>query len=239
MRLDLYLSKNFDIQSRNKALELILSNKVRINGKIISKASFLVDEKMKIELLEEDFYVSRAAYKLKYFLDELKNKNEINLKDKIALDIGSSTGGFTQILLEFDIKKVVCVDVGTNQLHEKIKKDKKIEFFENCDIRDFKSDISFDIVTCDVSFISILKIIEEINSLNFKEIIILFKPQFEVGTLIKRDKKGVVKDEKAILLARKKFLDKTEALNWKLEKNSISKLQGKDGNYEELFYFSK
>ena len=158
MRLDLYLSKNFDIQSRNKALELILSNKVKVDGKIVSKASFLVDEKMKIELLEEDFYVSRAAYKLKYFLDELKNKNEINLKDKIALDIGSSTGGFTQILLEFDIKKVVCVDVGSNQLHEKIKKDNRIEFFENCDIRDFKSDISFDIVTCDVSFISILKI---------------------------------------------------------------------------------
>ena len=107
MRLDLYLSKNFDIQSRNKALELILSNKVRVDGKIVSKASFLVDEKMKIELLEEDFYVSRAAYKLKYFLDELKNKNEINLKDKIALDIGSSTGGFTQILLEFDIQKVM------------------------------------------------------------------------------------------------------------------------------------
>ena len=168
MRLDLYLSKNFDIQSRNKALELILSNKVRVDGKIVSKASFLVDEKMKIELLEEDFYVSRAAYKLKYFLDELKNKNEINLKDKIALDIGSSTGGFTQILLEFDIHKVVCVDVGTNQLHEKIKKDNRIEFFENCDIRDFKSDISFDIVTCDVSFISILKIIDSINSLDLK-----------------------------------------------------------------------
>ncbi len=189
MRLDLYLSKNFDIQSRNKALELILSNKVRVDGKIVSKASFLVDEKMKIELLEEDFYVSRAAYKLKYFLDELKNKNEINLKDKIALDIGSSTGGFTQILLEFDIQKVVCVDVGSNQLHEKIKKDKKIEFFENCDIRDFKSDISFDIVTCDVSFISILKIIDSINSLDFKNIIILFKPQFEVGTGVKEIKK--------------------------------------------------
>ena len=83
MRLDLYLSKNFDIQSRNKALELILSNKVRVDGKIVSKASFLVDEKMKIELLEEDFYVSRAAYKLKYFLDEIK----IDLQDKIALDI--------------------------------------------------------------------------------------------------------------------------------------------------------
>ncbi|RXJ95751.1 TlyA family rRNA (cytidine-2'-O)-methyltransferase [Arcobacter sp. AHV-9/2010] len=237
MRLDLYLTKHFNIQSRNKALEIINSNKVKIDGKIVSKASFLVDEKMKIELLEEDFYVSRAAYKLKYFLDELKN--EINLKDKIALDIGSSTGGFTQILLEFDIKKVVCVDVGTNQLHERVKKDKRIEFFENCDIRDFKSDICFDIVTCDVSFISILKIIDSINSLDFKNIIILFKPQFEVGTLIKRDKKGVVKDKNAILKAKENFLSKAFSLNWKLNYNSISKLVGKDGNEEEFFYFSK
>lgn len=237
MRLDLYLSQNFDIQSRNKALELIISNKVKIDGKIVSKASFLVDENMKIELLEEDFYVSRAAYKLKYFLDELKNK--INLKDKVALDIGSSTGGFTQILLEFDIQKVVCVDVGSNQLHERVKKDKRIEFFENCDIRDFKSDISFDIVTCDVSFISILNIIDSINSLDFKDIAILFKPQFEVGTGVKRDKKGVVKDKNAILKAKENFLSKAFSLNWKLNYNSISKLVGKDGNEEEFFYFSK
>ncbi|AYJ79667.1 TlyA family rRNA (cytidine-2'-O)-methyltransferase [Aliarcobacter cryaerophilus ATCC 43158] len=237
MRLDLYLSQNFNIQSRNKALELILSNKVKIDGEIVSKASFLVYENMIIEILEEDFYVSRAAYKLKYFLDELKN--EINLKDKTALDIGSSTGGFTQILLEFDIKKVICVDVGSNQLHERVKKDKRIEFFENCDIRDFKSDICFDIVTCDVSFISILKIIDSINSLNFKNIIILFKPQFEVGTGVKRDKKGVVKDKNAILKAKENFLSKAFSLNWKLNYNSISKLVGKDGNEEEFFYFSK
>ena len=120
-----------------------------------------------------------------------------------------------------------------------IKKDKKIEFFENCDIRDFKSDISFDIVTCDVSFISILKIIDSINSLDFKNIIILFKPQFEVGTGVKRDKKGVVKDKNAIIKAREKFLHSTLALNWNLKYSSMSKLQGKDGNEEELFYFSK
>lgn len=124
MRLDLYLTKNFDIQSRNKALELIKANKVNINGKVVSKASFLVDENMIIELLEEDFYVSRAAYKLKYFLQEQK----IDLKDKTALDIGSSTGGFTQILLENGIKKVICVDVGSNQLHERVKHDKRINF---------------------------------------------------------------------------------------------------------------
>ncbi len=127
MRLDLYLTKNFDIQSRNKAHEIIKSNKVKVDGKTVSKPSFLVDETSKIELLEEDFYVSRAAYKLKHFLDEIK----IDLKNKEALDIGSSTGGFTQILLLNSIKKVTCVDVGSNQLHKKIKNDKRIVFLKN------------------------------------------------------------------------------------------------------------
>ena len=236
MRLDLYLTKTFNIQSRNKACELIKSDKVKIDGAIISKPSFNVEENHKVEILEEDFYVSRAAYKLKYFLQELKH---FNLNDKNILDIGSSTGGFTQILLENDVKKVTCVDVGSNQLHERIKHNQKIEFFENTDIRNFKSNDIFEIVTCDVSFISILHIIEDINRLSSKDIIILFKPQFEVGTNVKRDKKGVVKDKTAIIKARQKFLDYALALNWKLNYSSMSKLQGKDGNEEELFYFSK
>ncbi len=235
MRLDLYLTQNFDIQSRNKAHEIIKAKKVKIDGKTILKPSFKVEESMKVELLEEDFYVSRAAYKLKYFLDEI----EIKLENQTALDIGSSTGGFTQILLEKNVSSVTCVDVGSNQLHERIKDDKKIKFFENQDIRSFESDTLFDIVTCDVSFISILNIIDDINRLSTNKIIILFKPQFEVGTNIKRDKKGVVKDKKAILRSRQKFLDACELLNWKLNYNSPSKLEGKDGNEEELFYFNK
>jgi len=236
MRLDLYLTKTFNIQSRNKACELIKSEKVKIDGMIISKPSFNVEDNHQIEILEDDFYVSRAAYKLKYFLEELA---DFILENKNALDIGSSTGGFTQILLEKDVLKVTCVDVGSNQLHERIKYNPKINFFENTDIRDFKSDEIFDIVTCDVSFISILHIIEDINRLSSKNIIILFKPQFEVGTNVKRDKKGVVKDKNAIIKSREKFLDYTKNLKWKLNYSSMSKLQGKDGNEEELFYFSK
>ncbi|MDN5098086.1 TlyA family RNA methyltransferase [Aliarcobacter butzleri] len=236
MRLDMYLTTNFNIQSRNKATELIKSNKVKCDGEIITKPSFNVLDFHKIELLEDDFYVSRAAYKLKFFLQELKN---FDLKDKNALDIGSSTGGFTQILLENEIKKVTCVDVGTNQLHERIKYNDKINFFENTDIRNFESDEIFDIVTCDVSFISILNIIDAINTLASKDIIILFKPQFEVGSSVKRDKKGIVKDNNAIQKVRDNFLNKTNILNWTLKYSNISKLQGKDGNVEEFFYFSK
>ena len=236
MRLDIYLTKTFNIQSRNKACELIKSDKVKIDGVIITKPSFNVEDDHKIELLEDDFYVSRAAYKLKYFLEELEN---FDLKNKNTLDIGSSTGGFTQILLENSVSKVTCVDVGSNQLHERIKYDSKISFFENTDIRAFQSDEIFDIVTCDVSFISILHIIEDINRLASKDIIILFKPQFEVGTKVKRDKKGVVKDKNAILKSREDFLNYTQKLNWNLKYSNLSKLQGKDGNEEELFYFSK
>lgn len=232
----MYLTTNFNIQSRNKATELIKSNKVKCDGEIITKPSFNVLDFHKIELLEDDFYVSRAAYKLKFFLQELKN---FDLKDKNALDIGSSTGGFTQILLENEIKKVTCVDVGTNQLHERIKYNDKINFFENTDIRNFESDEIFDIVTCDVSFISILNIIDAINTLASKDIIILFKPQFEVGSSVKRDKKGIVKDNNATQKARDNFLNKTNILNWTLKYSNISKLQGKDGNVEEFFYFSK
>ena len=236
MRLDQYIKEKFHIQSRNKATELIKAGKIKIDGKIITKQSYEVSETSKIEILEDDFFVSRAAYKLKYFLEELPN---LAIKNKIALDIGSSTGGFTQILLNNYIKNVTCVDVGSNQLHEKIKEDNRITFFENKDIRDFKSNEIFEIVTCDVSFISILYIIEDINRLSAKDIIILFKPQFEVGTNVKRDKKGVVKDKKAIIKARERFIDNTKLLNWKLKYSSMSKLQGKDGNEEELFYFSK
>ena len=235
MRLDLHLTQAFQIQSRNKASELIKAKKVKINGVIITKPSYKLQSSDKVELLEENFYVSRAAYKLKHFIDEYN----LNLKDLNALDIGSSTGGFTQILLEKEVKKVTCVDVGSNQLHESLKDNKKICFFENTDIRKFTSSENFNIVTCDVSFISILNIIDSIDSLANDKIIILYKPQFEVGNMVKRDKKGVVKDKKAISSARLKFLDKASLLNWKLIHNSLSKIEGKEGNQEELFLFEK
>ncbi|WP_419769344.1 MAG: TlyA family RNA methyltransferase [Candidatus Marinarcus sp.] len=235
MRLDLFLTEAFNIQSRNKAHELIKSNKVKIDGIIISKPSFNVEAHNKIELLEDEFFVSRAAYKLKHFLEE----TDIAFKNKEALDIGSSTGGFTQILLNNGIEHVTCVDVGSNQLHETLRGNNRITFFENCDIRDFRPNKTFEVVTCDVSFISVHHILPAIQTLSSNEIILLFKPQFEVGTNVKRDKKGVVKDNKAIAHARTKFIDATKNYKWKLEYNAMSKLQGKDGNAEELFYFTK
>jgi len=235
MRLDKYITENYDIQSRNKASELIKASKVMINNTIIKKPSFDVQTTDTITLLEEDFYVSRSAYKLKYFLED----NNIDVKNKNAIDIGSSTGGFTQILLNNDIKKVTCVDVGDNQLHATIKNNKKIVIVENTDIRKFISNTPFELVTCDVSFISILNILEDIDRLSCDKIIILYKPQFEVGRDVKRDNNGVVLDTKAIEKERVNFLEETKKLNWKLLISNQSRVAGKSGNVEELFYFEK
>jgi len=235
MRLDKYITQNYDIQSRNKASELIKAGKVLVNDKIIKKTSFDIAGDEIVTINEDEFFVSRSAYKLKYFLED----NKISVKDKIAIDIGSSTGGFTQILLNNVIKSVTCVDVGTNQLHPSIKSDKRIIIAENTDIRKFESNTTYELVTCDVSFISILNILDDINRLSSNEIIILYKPQFEVGKDIKRDNNGVVLDIVAIQKERENFLEATEKLNWKLEIANESKLAGKSGNIEELFYFKK
>ena len=235
MRLDIYITKQFKLQSRNKASELIKANKVVVDGIIIKKPSFLIEENMEVEILEDDFYVSRSAYKLKYFLED----NNICVKGKTAIDIGSSTGGFTQILLNNDIQSVTCVDVGSNQLHTSIKDNPKITIVENTDIRKFDTNSFFELVTCDVSFISIHNILNDINRLSLDKIIILYKPQFEVGKEVKRDKNGVVLDTKAIQAQRAIFLEATQKLNWKLLISNESKLAGKSGNVEELFYFEK
>ena len=235
MRLDKYITENYDIQSRNKALELIKASKVLVNNEIIKKPSFNIVGNETITINEEEFFVSRSAYKLKYFIED----NNITVKDKVAIDIGSSTGGFTQILLNNDINEVTCVDVGTNQLHPSIKSDKRLIIAENTDIRKFESNTKYELVTCDVSFISILNILDDINRLSSNEIIILYKPQFEVGRDVKRDNNGVVLDIKAMQKERVKFLEATTKLDWKLKISNESKLAGKNGNIEELFYFKK
>ena len=233
MRLDLYLKNNCGIQSRNKAAELIKAKKVLVNGVLILKSSYIVGEEDRVNIQEDQFFVSRAAYKLKYFLEEYN----IDIKNSDALDIGSSTGGFTQILLQNNIKSITCVDVGSNQLHKILRDDKRIIVKENTDIRKFYPSKSYDLITCDVSFISILTILNDIDRLAAQKIIILYKPQFEVGKNIKRDSKGVVKDAVVIKKQRDLFLRQTKELKWTLQYSSISKLSGKQGNVEELFYF--
>ncbi len=234
-RLDNYLVENGLCESRNKAQTLIKEGLVSVNGEQIIKSSYAPKESDKVAVKEHKEYVSRGAFKLSAFLGELK----LNLKDKIALDIGSSTGGFTQVLLEEGAKEVTAVDVGREQLHISLKNDARVHSYEGCDIREFKSEKKFDIVVSDVAFISLLHILDDVERLSNDKIILLFKPQFEVGREAKRDKNGVVTDEKAILQAMIKFEDACRLKGWKLLLKSPSKLTGKEGNLEYCYFFEK
>ena len=234
MRLDKYLVEKGYFESRNRALDAIKRGKVYVDGEVV-KASFKCNDENIIDIDEEKFYVSRAAKKLELFLEEYS----MELKGKNALDIGSSTGGFVQILLENGVDSVTCVDVGSNQLHNSLRENEKVKVFEETDIRDFTAKGSFDLITCDVSFISILKIIDAIERLSCKDMILLFKPQFEVGRAVKRDSRGVVVNQEVIAEAKERFESKTAELGWELCFSTTSKLSGKSGNIEYVYHFRK
>jgi len=231
MRLDEYLVKSGFIESRSKAKELIRNKKVEVNGKIETKASLKVDNP-KIKILQK-VYVSRAAWKLKNYLE----KYNISFEGKSVIDVGSSTGGFSEVSLEKGAKKVVCVDVGSNQLHPKIKQNPKVKAYENTDIRDFESNEKFDILVSDVSFISLLKIFNKLNEFS-DEMILLFKPQFEVGKDVKRDKKGVVTDKEAIKKAKENF-EKEIGKEFEIIRSEESSIKGKEGNVEYIYHLRR
>ncbi len=235
MRLDNYLVVKGLSQSRNKAQEIIKAGLVHVDGKLAKKPALQVQENDEVKIEEHKAYVSRAALKLDEFLNEIG----LHVKNKTALDIGSSTGGFTQVLLERGVKEVSCVDVGHDQLHHSLRTNERINVYEGCDIRKFASDKLFDLIVSDVAFISLFYILDDVDRLGSKDIILLFKPQFEVGREVKRDKNGVVQDKKAIANAMIKFEDACRLKNWQLVKKSPSKLTGKEGNLEYCYYFKK
>ncbi len=235
MRLDSYLVELGLVESRNKAQQLIKDHAVSVDGKIIDKTSFEADETMTVTMADNTQYVSRAAIKLKGILPF----TQWDLTGLNALDIGSSTGGFTQVLLEEGAAHVTCVDVGSDQLHPSLRSDSRVTVFENTDIRNFLPEKTYDIVTCDVAFIPLELVIDSIDRLSSRRIIILFKPQFQVGRDVKRDKNGVVKDNSAIGKAMIKFEDTCSLLGWKLIAKETAHIAGKEGNQETCYGFIK
>lgn len=169
---------------------------------------------------------------------EPSQKDILNLAGADVLDVGSSTGGFVQILLQRGAKSVTALDVGSSQLSEILRRDPRVIVRENTDIREFESEKKFDLITCDVSFISLNLILKSLASLAKNALIVLFKPQFEVGAEIKRNKKGVLKDEKAVCAARAKFEQLCAELGLAVLHASACKITGKEGN-REFFYLLK
>jgi len=234
MRLDLALVKKGISFSRSRAEEYVRSGYVSVNGLQIKKAGYLVRESDVVKTSQINPYVSRAALKLL----SADKKFRINFAGKVVLDVGSSTGGFTEYTLKAGAKKVIAVDVGTDQMHPLIRDDKRIELHEKTDIRDFKTKQKIDIVVMDVSFISLRYIIPHILTLSGRDtqILAMCKPQFEAGK--DQTNKGVIKNE----AIRRKVLNDFEA--WLktvavvLDK-SDSDTPGEKGNVERFFLIKK
>jgi len=199
IRLDQILFDRKLAESKSKAQAMIMAGQVFVEGKVINKSGYNIkpDAKIKIKDMGPE-WVSRGAYKLIKALDE----NNIKVDNKTCMDLGASTGGFTEVLVKRNAKKVFAVDVGTNQLHEKLKKMKEIVNIEKTNARYLTKDLItefIELLVCDVSFISLKKVI--LPCLNFLKknsvIIVLIKPQFESKK--NETKKGVVKDSEVHL----------------------------------------
>ncbi|WP_295295279.1 TlyA family RNA methyltransferase [uncultured Brachyspira sp.] len=238
MRLDEYVHHNGYTESRSKAQDIILAGCVFVNGvKVTSKAQKIKDTD-KIEIIQNRKYVSRAGEKLEKALLEFN----LSVENKICLDIGASTGGFTDCLLCYGAKKVYALDVGHNQLVYKLRNDNRVISIEDFNAKDIKREMfegeTPSIVVSDVSFISISKIAPVI----FKELydleywVSLIKPQFEAekGEV---SKGGVIKDD----ILREKIvnnaINRITEIGFKEINRTISPIKGSKGNIEYLSYF--
>ncbi len=239
MRLDKYLHENGMTESRTQASELVKQGAVKVNGKIVNKASFNIEEYDDVAVDTSAIcpYVSRGGIKLAFALDSFS----IDVNGMICLDIGASTGGFTDCLLRRGAKKVYAVDSGTSQLHHKLRADDRVISLENKNARYLsKFDIGelADIVVMDVSFISQTKLYPSLISLikNDGVLVSLIKPQFEVGKS-GLDKGGIVKDEKKRLSAVKAVIESARLYGLNCINTVQSPIKGGDGNTEYLSFF--
>ncbi|MEW5806289.1 MAG: TlyA family RNA methyltransferase [Acidobacteriota bacterium] len=237
-RLDTYIVKKGLAKSREQAKAFILGGIVYVNGMKVDKASLQVCEKDFIEIrMEREPFVSRGGIKL----DAALNTFEIDVKDKVALDVGASTGGFTDCLLKRGAQKVYALDVGYGLLDWKLRRDPRVIPIERFNVRYLKPEDlpeKADIITVDVSFISLMKVIPPLRKvLNKGIMILLVKPQFEVGRG-KVGPGGIIRDEddqKKILKEIAMFCKRNQLSILGIAESAIT---GAEGNREFLLYLS-
>ena len=238
-RIDVELVNRGLFSTRSKAMLAIKDGIVYCDKKKVTKGGLEVNSDSIIEIKGEILpYVSRGGLKL---AKAIENWN-IDLSNKIMIDIGSSTGGFCDVALKNDIKKVYAIDVGKDQLDKELRKNEKIELHEQTDFREINNDIIEDatIACIDVSFISVTKLIDKIKSLNnIKEVVCLIKPQFECGKEVADKYKGVIKDENERNKAIEKVTTEFKNIGFKEIGVILSPIKGGDGNIEYLAYFRK
>ena len=237
-RLDVLIFEKGLAESRSKAQAIVMEGIVLVNGKKETKAGTQVNEDDIIEIEKQNPYVSRGGLKLESVL----NLFNIDFTDKVCIDIGASTGGFTDCMLQHGAKKVYAVDVGTAQLHYKLRNDPRVVNIENVNFRYFDKSLlkdEIDIITIDVSFISLDKILPLASEIIKKDgfIVAMIKPQFELEP--SEINKGVVRDESLRQKAINKIKDFVVNLGLEILKEQDSGVKGPKGNLEHFIMLKK
>jgi 23S rRNA (cytidine1920-2'-O)/16S rRNA (cytidine1409-2'-O)-methyltransferase len=235
-RLDVFLAARGFVVSRSQAESWIKLGKVSVDGRVVKKPGFVVKEGAVVDFKAAEQYVSRAGLKLSSVAQALK----LDFKDKVMLDVGSSTGGFTDYALQHGARKVIAVEVGTDQLHPKLHGHPDIELHEQTDIRDMHelSDTP-DVVVIDVSFVSLRDILPHVSKLSSRktQIVAMVKPQFE-ARVSNLKHKGVIKNDRV----RRDILKDFEI--WAKQYFVIvdkadSEIAGAKGNLERFYKLQK
>ncbi len=235
-RLDVLITQRELAPSREKAKAYIMSGVVYVNGQKEDKPGLQVKEDAVVEIRKKMKYVSRGGYKLEKAVEVFP----ISLEGKVAMDVGASTGGFTDCMLQNDAAKVYAVDVGYGQFAWNLRQDKRVVCMEKTNMRyltreEIQDDIEF--ASIDVSFISLSKILSPLQALltNKGEVVALIKPQFEAGK-DKVGKKGVVRDPKVHEEVIEGVLDYAVEIGFGVHGIEYSPIKGPEGNIEYLAY---
>ena len=239
-RLDVAVFENGIADSREKARALILEGKIKVNGQIVDKCGYQIKDTDSITLSGNALkYVSRGGLKLEKAI-EVYN---LDANNKICLDIGASTGGFTDCLLQNGASKVYSIDVGYNQLAYSLQTDPRVISIERTNFRYFDTQLlnkdKIDIIVCDVAFISLLKISDKITEIadDDTEIVLLIKPQFEANKKDVSDK-GVIKDIESHKRIVNNVVNGLNLQHIYLKKFDYSPIKGPKGNIEFIGLFS-
>ncbi len=238
-RLDKLLLERGLAETRSKAGALIMAGQVSVKGQVVSKAGTQFDEDVEITLKESYPYVSRGASKLEAAL----NAWEIPLEGRVAIDVGASTGGFTDLMLSRGLKKSFAVDVGHSQLHYKLQKDERVINLEGVNVRQLDPEIisePCDIATFDVSFISLKMVLPPVLQVlrEGADIVALIKPQFEAGKE-QVGKGGIVRDEEVIASVIEDITSFCLELGLSVSGTVPSPIKGAKGNQEYLIHARK
>lgn len=239
-RLDVLLVRRNMAESREKAKAYIMAGNVFVDGSREDKAGTVVPEDAVIELRGLAMkYVSRGGFKL----EKAVNSFGIVLEDAVCMDVGSSTGGFTDCMLQNGARKVFAVDVGTNQLAWRLRTDERVVSMEKTNIRYVAPEAlgeAVDFVSVDVAFISLTKVLEPVRNLmkTGARIVCLIKPQFEAGRE-KVGKKGVVRERETHLEVIEQVIRYADTLGFFMLGLDYSPIRGPEGNIEYLLYMEK